>query len=168
MNNGFRKRCVMLLSLGRSLWWRRSACLLSSPRTSEAIRTSLMVSFPWKNRRRTTSTTSTCVAYRLSPSLHGESALAAVEMHHDSGRIGHQRLFADKHSIRRYWPRGLSTRGLSSRGLSSRLSVVCSVLSVRGSCVHVLACALLSHSLLLSQLSIDYARITSTERSVAS
>src|SRR6267378_6455654 len=40
------------------------------------------------------------VADRLSPSLDGESVLAAVEVHHDSSRIGHQRLLADKHGIR--------------------------------------------------------------------
>src|SRR5258708_38381870 len=38
----------------------------------------------------------------LSPSLDRQSVLAAVEVHHDRGRIGHQRLFADKHGIRRY------------------------------------------------------------------
>src|SRR5437667_1788532 len=38
---------------------------------------------------------------RLAPSLDRESVLAAVEVHHDSSRIRHQRLLPDKHGIRR-------------------------------------------------------------------
>src|SRR5207245_11457237 len=48
------------------------------------------------------------MANRLSPSLDGQSVLAAVEMHHNSSRIRHQRLFADKHGV---W-RNLATRSL--------------------------------------------------------
>src|SRR6266705_6222262 len=109
----------------------------SSPKTSEAIRTSLMVSFPWKNRRLTTSTTSTawlidcpraltvrvfwpllkCIMTAVAYAINGFLPINTV-----SGGI---------------WPRGLSCRGLSSRcsGADSALSGACSVLSGRGSCL---------------------------------
>src|SRR5207245_8845911 len=55
------------------------------------------------------------MANRLAPSLDGESVLAAVEMHHKSSSIRHQRLLPDKHGTRRnLTPRPLSTWPLFS------------------------------------------------------
>src|SRR5205823_12840725 len=53
------------------------------------------------------------VANRLPPSLDCESVLAAVEMHHNSSSIRHQRLLPNKHGI---W-RNLATRSLHAWSL---------------------------------------------------
>src|SRR5438552_10877246 len=69
------------------------------------------------------------MANRLAPSLDGESVLAAVEMHHNSSSIRHQRLLPDKHGIR--WnlaPRPLYTWPLFAWSLfTSFRSLFCSL-----------------------------------------
>src|SRR5713226_3389851 len=109
------------------------------------------------------------MADRLSPSLNRESVLAAVEMHHDSSRIGHQRLLADKHGIRRNLaPRPLYARSLFTRSL---LASFCSVFCSLGSWLVMLTCGLvlyfLTHCCCLSCQSIML-ELSSTELSVAS
>src|SRR5437016_1862305 len=85
------------------------------------------------------------MANRLSPSLDGECVLAAVEMHHNSSRIGHQRLLPDKHGIRRNLaPRPLDTWSLFTRSL---LAPLCSVFCSLGSWLVMLTCRLVLYFL---------------------
>src|SRR5260370_36987970 len=109
------------------------------------------------------------MADRLSPSLHGESVLAAVEMHHNGSRIGHQWLLAHKHCIR--W--NLASRPLYAWSFFTRslLASFCSVFCSLGSWLVMPTCGLLRsflrHCCCLSCQSIML-ELSSTKLSVAS
>src|SRR6266487_249942 len=100
----------------------------SSPSTSEAIRTSLMVSFPWKNLRRTTSTTSTAWLIDCPRAFTVRTLLPLLKCIITAVAYAIKGFFPINTVSGGIWPRGLSTRGLSSR-----CSGACSVLSVWGS-----------------------------------